>query len=67
MTEKLAANCPKCRTEMIYVTHLPHAQAPQMQRTTFVCYSCNRTRNYMLSTEMAAAYAQSGAPSLEAP
>ena len=66
MTEKLAANCPKCRAEMMYVTHLPHAQAPQMQRTTFVCYSCNRTRSYMLSAEMAAAYAGTGASPAEA-
>jgi len=64
MTEPLTAPCPKCHTEMIYVTHLPHPLAPQMQLTTFVCYPCNQTRNYALSMEMAFAYAEICAPAL---
>jgi len=55
--EAAKAQCPKCRNDMLYVTALPHPKAPQMLRTTFVCYTCNQTRAYMLSTEMAAAYA----------
>lgn len=51
------AICPKCRGGMVYVTAMPHPRAPQMQQTTFVCYPCNRTWNYALSSEMAAAYA----------
>jgi len=42
---------------MIYVTAVPHAARPSMLRTTFVCYTCNQTRNYMLSAAMAGAYA----------
>ena len=33
-----------------------------MQRTTFVCYSCNRTWSYALAPAMAEAYAASAAP-----
>jgi len=43
---------------MIFVATLPHPKAPQMQRTTFVCYSCNQTRSYSLSLAMAQAYQQ---------
>jgi hypothetical protein len=58
MSEILAAACPKCSTEMIFVTSLPHPRAPAtMRRTTFVCYGCNQTRGYSLSVEMAEAYA----------
>jgi hypothetical protein len=53
----IKAPCPKCRNDMIYVTAMPHKTAPQMQQTTFVCYSCNQTKTYMLSTAMAEAYA----------
>jgi hypothetical protein len=42
---------------MIYVTAVPHPNAREMRRTTFVCYPCNRTWTYALSPEMAAAYA----------
>jgi RNase P subunit RPR2 len=55
------ALCSKCHTEMLYVTAMPHPTARQMQRTTFVCRSCNQTRNYMLSAEMADAYASASA------
>ncbi len=58
--QQSTARCPKCRNEMIYVTAMPHRTAPQMLRTTFVCYSCNQTRTYMLSAAMAAAYAAVG-------
>ena len=51
------APCPKCRADMTYVTAIPHPQAPEMRRTIFVCYPCNRTWNYTLSPEMAEAYA----------
>jgi hypothetical protein len=58
MTDQLMrAACPKCRKDMIYVTAMPHPQAPEMRRTIFVCYPCNRTWNYTLSPEIAAAYA----------
>jgi hypothetical protein len=54
----LSAQCYKCHAEMIYVTSLPHPRAPSsMRRTTFVCYTCNQTRSYSLSTAMAQAYA----------
>jgi transposase-like protein len=49
--------CPKCHGEMIFVTAVPHRSAPQMQQTIFVCYPCNRTWSYALSSEMAANYA----------
>ena len=62
MTEGPSAPCPKCRTEMVYVTHLPHRLASRMQKTTFVCYTCNQTRSYALSTEIAATYAAICAP-----
>jgi hypothetical protein len=55
--QSLAAPCPKCQTEMIYVTTTRHPIAPRMQRTTFVCYTCNQTRSYSLSPAMAEAYA----------
>ena len=42
---------------MIYVTAVPHQRAPQMRRTTFVCYPCNRTWSYSLSAEMVERYA----------
>ena len=60
--DKVKAPCPKCRVEMVFVTTLPHPRAPQMQRTTFVCYTCNQTRNYSLSPAMADAYAQAALP-----
>jgi hypothetical protein len=44
---------------MSYVTAMPHPTARQMRRTTFVCYTCGQTRNYMLSALMADAYAAS--------
>jgi hypothetical protein len=55
------AACPKCGDDMLYVTAIPHPNAPAMRRTIFVCYPCNRTWNYTLSPEMAAAYAPSDA------
>jgi hypothetical protein len=42
---------------MLYVTAVPHPKAPQMRRTTFVCYPCNRTWSYTLSADMAERYA----------
>ena len=56
------APCAKCRSEMVYVTSMPHPNAPEMQRTTFVCYVCNQTRNYSLTPAMAAAYAATSPP-----
>jgi hypothetical protein len=47
---------------MVYVTTMPHPHAPEMQRTTFVCFVCNQTRNYSLSPAMAEAYAAASAP-----
>jgi hypothetical protein len=55
--QPLRAPCPKCHKDMIYVTATPHPKALEMRRTTFVCYPCNRTWNYILSAEMAEAYA----------
>ena len=56
MTDQAAsALCPKCHSEMRYVTAMPHPKAPEMQRTTFVCYSCNQTRTYVLSSAIAGA------------
>ena len=51
------AECPKCRTGMVYVTSIPQHE---MQRTTFVCYTCRQTRSYVLSPAMAEAYAAVG-------
>jgi len=51
------AMCHKCKNAMVYVTSLPHPTASQMRRTTFVCYTCHQTRNYMLTSLMADAYA----------
>ncbi len=33
---------------MIAVAVTPHPMVPEMQRNTFVCYSCNQTRTYIL-------------------
>ena len=60
--QAMTAPCPKCRTEMICVTTMPHPRAPEMQRTTFACYGCNQTRSYSLSATMAEAYAAACAP-----
>lgn len=59
---KMTALCPKCGQQLIYVTSIPYPEAPGMQRTTFVCYPCNRTWNYSLSPAMAAEYAAADAP-----
>jgi hypothetical protein len=48
---------------MIYVTTVPHPIAPRMRRTTFLCCTCNQTKSYSLSPDMAAAYA-AAAPAL---
>jgi len=55
--EAMTARCPKCAHPLLYVTSVPHPKAPEMQRTTFVCYSCNRTWSYALAPAMAEAYA----------
>ena len=34
---------------MTHVAITPHPVARNMQRTTFVCYTCKRTRTYMLA------------------
>ena len=61
--------CPMCKKEMLFVTALmpfvtalPYPRAPQMQKTTFVCYPCNRTWTYALAAEFAALYAESCPP-----
>jgi hypothetical protein len=51
---------------MIYVTAMPHPTARQMRRTTFVCYTCRQTRNYMLSSLMADAYAAASGQDIKA-
>lgn len=33
---------------MVHVAVTPHPVVRNMQRNTFVCYSCRRTRTYML-------------------
>jgi hypothetical protein len=40
--------CPTCASAMTHVAITPHPVMPRMQRHTFVCYSCNQTRTYML-------------------
>jgi hypothetical protein len=42
------AICPQCRTVMVHVAITPHPVVRNMQRNTYVCYSCKRTRTYML-------------------
>jgi transposase-like protein len=59
--QPMRAPCPKCQRQMIYVTAVPHPRASEMRQTTFVCYPCNRTFNYVLSSEMAAGYATEAA------
>jgi predicted RNA-binding Zn-ribbon protein involved in translation (DUF1610 family) len=60
--QEMTALCPKCGEQLIYVTSVPHPKAPAMQRTTFVCYPCNRTWSYALAPAMAEAYAAGNAP-----
>lgn len=60
------ASCPKCHHDMTYVTSVPHPKAPQMLKTTFVCFRCNRTFSYALSPEMAAAYSNEAAEPVSA-
>jgi hypothetical protein len=55
-TGPMTAQCPKCGEQLIYVTSVPHPRSPEMQRTTFVCYPCNRTWSYALSPAMAEGY-----------
>ena len=50
------APCPKCHSAMAFVVALPYAKSTAMLKTTFVCSPCNRTLNYVLSSEMAAQY-----------
>jgi hypothetical protein len=59
--QDMTALCPKCGDQLTYVTSVPHPKSPAMQRTTFVCYPCNRTWSYALAPAMAAAYAASTA------
>jgi hypothetical protein len=59
--QEMKALCPKCGERLIYVTSVPHPRSPAMQRTTFVCYPCNRTWSYALAPAMAEAYAASNA------
>jgi len=42
------AHCPQCRTVMVHVAVTPHPVVRTMMRNTFVCYTCKRTRTYML-------------------
>ncbi len=42
------AICPQCRTTMVHVAVTPHPVVRNMQRNTYVCYTCKRTRTYML-------------------
>jgi hypothetical protein len=49
--DKQPTPCPKCRSDMIDVAITPHPLIPQMRRHTFVCYTCNQTRTYMLPAE----------------
>ena len=59
--QETKAHCPKCGETLVYVTSVPHPRSPAMQRTTFVCYGCNRTWSYALAPAMAEAYAVSNA------
>lgn len=47
-TTENTAHCPQCRTVMVHVAVTPHPVVRTMQRNTFVCYTCKRTRTYML-------------------
>lgn len=42
------AMCPRCGAVMVHVAMTPHPVARNMQRNTYVCFPCNRTRTYML-------------------
>ncbi len=65
--QETTARCPKCGEQLIYVTSVPHPRSPAMQRTTFVCYPCNRTWSYALTPAMATAYAAANADKGEPP
>ncbi len=42
---------------MVYVTSLPHPNAPQIRKTTFLCEPCHRTWSYPLVEDLAKRYA----------
>lgn len=44
---------------MVHVAVTPHPVVRTMQRNTFVCYTCKRTRTYMLPS-LAAMDSQAG-------
>jgi hypothetical protein len=41
--------CPKCQLPMIHVADRPHPITRGMQRSTYLCRPCNRTRTYILT------------------
>jgi DNA-directed RNA polymerase subunit RPC12/RpoP len=43
-----SAPCPKCGFHMILAAITRHPVATQMQRHTYVCVPCNRTKTYMM-------------------
>ena len=49
---------------MVHVAVTPHPVVRTMQRNTFVCYTCKRTRTYMLPSlaAMDAKAAETGTP-----
>ncbi|HZP77379.1 MAG TPA: hypothetical protein VFB45_14645 [Pseudolabrys sp.] len=47
----ISTPCPKCKATMVHVAVTAHPLMPEMQRNTFVCYSCNQTRTYMLPVQ----------------
>jgi predicted RNA-binding Zn-ribbon protein involved in translation (DUF1610 family) len=46
--------CPKCGVVMQLAAVIPHATDRRMAKHTYLCASCNQTRNYMLPANSAA-------------
>lgn len=54
VSKLLTVSCPKCRTDMVLATIVPHPVANQMERQTYFCNYCNKAKTYMLPTERSA-------------
>lgn len=52
---------------MVHVAVTPHPVVRTMQRNTFVCYTCKRTRTYMLPSLSAVEVQNGGAGSAPVP
>jgi len=51
-TTATTASCPKCATIMAPAGITPHPIVAHMERHTFLCAKCNRTKTYMLLAQV---------------